>query len=63
MVQWLRLCASNTGGMGLTASQITNIPHAAWSSQKLFLKRINVFVGENTLLTAENLGLQGLWSL
>ena len=49
--------------MGSTAGQIAKIPHAAWLRQKLFLKGINVFVGENTLLTAENLGLQGLWSL
>ena len=28
MVQWLRLCASTAGGMGLIPGQGTKIPHA-----------------------------------
>ena len=33
-VQWLRLLAPNTGGMGLIPSQGTKILHAACHSQK-----------------------------
>ena len=29
-VQWLRLCASNTGGVGLIPGQGTKMPHATW---------------------------------
>ena len=32
--QWLRLSASNAGGLGLIPSQGTKIPHAPWCSQK-----------------------------
>ena len=28
MVQWLRLCAADTGGMGSISGQRTKIPHA-----------------------------------
>ena len=34
MVQWLRLCASNTGGTGSIPGQGTKIPHATPWSQK-----------------------------
>ena len=34
VVQWLRLHASTAGGAGLTLSQGTKIPHAAWCGQK-----------------------------
>ena len=34
LVQWLALCASNTGDMGSLSGQRTKIPHAMWSSQK-----------------------------
>ena len=34
MVQWLRLCASNAGGMGLTPGQETRSPHAVRHGQK-----------------------------
>ena len=33
-VQWLRLCASQAGGVGLIPGQGTEIPHAAWCGQK-----------------------------
>ena len=33
-VQWLRLCTSNAGGMGLIPGWGTKIPHAAQHSQK-----------------------------
>ena len=33
-VQWLRLCASNAGGMGSIPSQGTKIPHAAQQKKK-----------------------------
>ena len=33
MVQWLRLCASTTGGMGLILGQGTKILHAIWHRQ------------------------------
>ena len=32
-VQWLRLCASNTGGVGLIPGLGTKMPHAVWHSQ------------------------------
>ena len=34
VVQWLRFCTSNAGGMGLIPGQGTKIPHAARCSQK-----------------------------
>ena len=34
VVQLLRLCPSNAEGMGSIPSQGTEIPHAAWHSQK-----------------------------
>ena len=34
LVQWLTLCASNTGDMGSLSGQGTKIPHTMWSSQK-----------------------------
>ena len=34
VVQWLRLCAPNAGGMGLTGLG-TKIPHATWCGQKI----------------------------
>ena len=33
-VQWLRLCTSIAGGVGLTPDQGTKILHATWYSQK-----------------------------
>ena len=33
-VQWLRLCASSAGDVGLIPGRGTNIPHAAQCSQK-----------------------------
>ena len=33
-VQWLRLCASSAGDVGLIPGRGTNIPHAAKCSQK-----------------------------
>ena len=33
-VQWLRLCASNVGGLGLIPGQRTKILHATGHSQK-----------------------------
>ena len=30
VVQWLRLCTSNAGGMGLIPGQGTKVPHASW---------------------------------
>ena len=33
-VQWLRLCTSTAGGMGLIPGQGTKIPHAAPCGQK-----------------------------
>ena len=35
-VQWLRLCASNAGGMGSITGQGTKIPHAVRRGQKKF---------------------------
>ena len=35
VVQWLRLHASNAGGMGSSPRQGTNIPHASQHGQKL----------------------------
>ena len=32
--QWLRLCTSIAGGVGLIPGQQTKVPHAAWHSQK-----------------------------
>ena len=34
MVQWLRLCASNAGGMGSIPGQGTKIPHTIQCGQK-----------------------------
>ena len=34
VVQLLRLCPSNAGGVGSIPGQRTEIPHAAWHSQK-----------------------------
>ena len=34
VVQWLRLCASNTGDVGLISGQGTKMPHAGWYSKK-----------------------------
>ena len=34
-VQWLRLHASNAGGVGSIPVQGSKIPYAAWRSQKL----------------------------
>ena len=34
VVQWLRLHASNAGGMGLTPGRGTKITHAVWHGQK-----------------------------
>ena len=34
VVEWLRLCAANAGGMGLNPGQGTKIPQATWCSQK-----------------------------
>ena len=34
VIQWLRLCISNAGGVGLILSQGTKIPHAELCSQK-----------------------------
>ena len=34
VVQWLRLCASNSGGTGSIPGQGTKSPHAAWHGQK-----------------------------
>ena len=34
MVQWLRLCAPNAGGMGLIPGQEVKIPYIAEHSQK-----------------------------
>ena len=34
VVQWLKLCASNAGGMGLISSQGTKILHAEQCSRK-----------------------------
>ena len=33
VVQWLRLCASGAGGMGLIPGWGTKIPHAVWLCQ------------------------------
>ena len=33
-VEWLSLCASNTGGKGLIPGQGTKIPHDAWHCPK-----------------------------
>ena len=33
-VQWLRLCASSTGDVGLISGQGTKMPHAGWYSKK-----------------------------
>ena len=32
--QWLRLRASNEGGMGSTPGRVTKIPHATWPKKK-----------------------------
>ena len=44
LVQWLRLHASNAGGMGLIPSEGIKIPQAMWHSQseKKKKKRISV---------------------
>ena len=45
MVQWLRLCTSNAGCMGLIPGWGTQIPHAAWhgpNKQEKNLKRNEV---------------------
>ena len=36
VVQWLRLCGSNAGCVGLMPGQGTEIPHATQQSQKTF---------------------------
>ena len=35
VVQWLRLCASNAGGMSLIPGPGTKIPRATWCGQKV----------------------------
>ena len=37
-VQWLRLCASYAGSIGLIPGWGTKIPHTTWHSQKIKLK-------------------------
>ena len=34
VIQWLRLCASNAGDVGLIPGQGTKISHATWHGQK-----------------------------
>ena len=34
MVQWLRLCISSAGGVGLIPGQGTKIPDAKWPKKK-----------------------------
>ena len=42
MVQWLRLCASNAGAMGLMSGWGTNIPNGKWHGQ--ILKYICIYI-------------------
>ena len=42
VVQWLRLWASNAGGMGLILVGEL-IPHATWCGQKIKKKKKNLF--------------------
>ena len=35
VVQWLKLCASKAGGIGLICGCGTKIPQAAWYHQKI----------------------------
>ena len=41
MIQWLRLCISNAGGMGLSPGEGANIPLATWHGQKIFESKNN----------------------
>ena len=40
MVQWLRFCTSNAGGVGLILDWGTKIPQAMWHSQKIKTKKL-----------------------
>ena len=45
MVQWLRLCASNAGVMGLIPGQGTKIPHElVWPKNKQTKKRTQLYL-------------------
>ena len=37
MVQWLRHCASNAGGMGLIPGQESNILHVTWPNLYIYI--------------------------
>ena len=58
MVQWLRLCASNTGDAGSIPGQGTKIPNAAWPKKKEKKKnpKMNAVISERLGVPIEFLG-------
>ena len=47
-VQWIRLCASNAGGVGSISGQGTKIPYALWHSQKRTKEKISNIEGKDS---------------
>ena len=39
VVQWLRFCASNSGGTGSIPGQGAKIPHATWCGQNIEINK------------------------
>ena len=58
VVQWLRLCASNTGDAGSIPGQGTKIPNAAWPKKKEKKKnpKMNAVISERLGVPIEFLG-------
>jgi len=46
VLQWLRLCTANAGGVGSIPGLGTKIPHAMWNGQKIKLKKKSIYEQE-----------------
>ena len=64
-VQWLRLCASDTGGVGLIPGWGTKIPHATWSSQikknSQIISKLPNCIGRRQKVVRGGLKMSGNW--
>ena len=58
VVQWLSLCTSTAGGVGLIPGQGTKIPHAAWPRQKK--KKGAAILGHKTYISFSFASLQSV---
>ena len=50
VVQWLRICASTAGGMGLIPDLGSKIPHALQCSQKKKKDMVNSIIGISEIM-------------